>query len=36
MPGFDFEHEQEEAAAQEAARIGGHPSSEPPSANAGR
>ena len=34
MPEPDFEHEQENAAAQEAARIGGDPSSEPAPADA--
>jgi len=34
MPESDFEREQEAAAAQEAARIGGEPSSEPAPADA--
>jgi hypothetical protein len=34
MPAPDFEREQENAAAEEAARIGGEPSSEPPPADA--
>jgi hypothetical protein len=34
MPESDFEREQEDAAAAEAARIGGNPSSEPPPVDA--
>jgi hypothetical protein len=35
MPESNFERQQEEAAAAEAARIGGQPSSEPPAQDAG-